>query len=205
MEDTLQDSHVMAAVHDLTSIFGYNSSEIYVVQGSMNAGTGGMLFDSVMVIGDGLLSWLSPSELLATFAHELGHWWHSHMLQNYLIWEAVLLGVVVTTYLLRDYRPLHAAFGYADRPSPWLVMRLAIVYTSVSIAFGELITPLLTLFHMRHEYQADAFAASLGYSKALCNALVNMSGGDVFVVDPLFALYYGTHPSLLNRIMAMGC
>jgi STE24 endopeptidase len=170
-----------------------------------------MVFDSAIEVGGGLLRLpLSPDEILAVIAHELGHWAHRHMLLKYLVWEGVLLGVVVATYLLRNYRPLYAAFGYnppdARFNAPSIIIRYLLVRFLTNIVLSGIISPAMNFLSMRLEPQADAFAARLGYSEALCSALAKLTPPEVpMVMDPLFALTYSSHPSLLERAVAMGC
>jgi len=144
----------------------------------------------MLYIGESLLngdSALRLNELLGVIAHELGHWRLHHLVLTYLAVEAGLLGLVLATYLLRYFHPLYTVFGYSSKSNgPWLPTRFLIVSFCLFIALGEFYAPLLLLLARHTEYQADAHAASLGYAKSLCSALVKMQNGTFLVMDPLF-------------------
>ena len=58
----------------------------------------------------------------------------------------------------------------------------------------------------RHfEFQADAFAANLGYTKLLQSGLVKLQVENLgsLCVDPLYSAYHYSHPPLVERLEAL--
>lgn len=78
--------------------------------------------------------------------------------------------------------------------------------------FNDLLQPLdcvlnfgINLFSRLHEYQADAYAKKLGYTKDLCHALINLQVKNLSTmnVDPLYSSYHYSHPTLPERLEAL--
>ena len=57
----------------------------------------------------------------------------------------------------------------------------------------------------RFEFQADGFAAELGHTERLQEALkkLEQENKSDFVVDPLFSAYHYSHPPLAERLRAL--
>lgn len=68
-----------------------------------------------------------------------------------------------------------------------------------------MIVPLANLLFWQIEYQADAFAVRLGYGPALCSGLVKLHNGRMLAMDPLFEVFYLDHPSVVDRVVQLGC
>lgn len=70
----------------------------------------------------------------------------------------------------------------------------------------ELLVSILLNYQSRaHEYQADAFAVSLGHAEMLKQALVKMSEKNLANQSPdaWYALVHYSHPSLNERLRAI--
>lgn len=64
---------------------------------------------------------------------------------------------------------------------------------------------LSNIMSRRYEYQADNFAASLGHSEDLKQALrkLDAKNRSAVNVDPLYSLYHHSHPPLVERLAAI--
>lgn len=90
-------------------------------------------------------------------------------------------------------------------PTPWLVTRYLILFYFFLIPLHSVIVPLANLLFWQIEYQADAFAVRLGYGPALCSGLVKLHNGRMLAMDPLFEVFYLDHPSVVDRVVQLGC
>jgi STE24 endopeptidase len=63
----------------------------------------------------------------------------------------------------------------------------------------------MTILSRRFEFQADAFAKSLGKSKFLCQALIKLNKDNLGfpVHDWLYSIWHYSHPPLLERLKAL--
>jgi len=80
------------------------------------------------------------------------------------------------------------------------------------LAFGILYSPISTILGIltnvssrRHEYEADAFAASYGLAEDLVSALKKLSSESLSNLQPHKALVFVhfSHPTLLQRIVSL--
>lgn len=64
---------------------------------------------------------------------------------------------------------------------------------------------LFTQLTRRFEFQADAFAVSLGHTDALGSALVKLNKDNLSfpLADPLYSAFHHSHPTLLERLEAL--
>jgi STE24 endopeptidase len=67
------------------------------------------------------------------------------------------------------------------------------------------LTYIQNLLTRLHEFEADAFAVSLGYSAALISGLTKISAENKgnLVPDPLYSAYHYSHPPLTTRLKAL--
>jgi STE24 endopeptidase len=63
----------------------------------------------------------------------------------------------------------------------------------------------MNLFSRKHEYQADAYAASQGLGKSLVNALIKLSVSSLSNLQPhpYYLFFHYSHPTLLQRKQAI--
>lgn len=64
---------------------------------------------------------------------------------------------------------------------------------------------LFTQLTRRFEYQADAFAMSLGHAVPLCSALIKLNKDNLSFpfADRLYSAFHHSHPTLLERLQVL--
>lgn len=69
----------------------------------------------------------------------------------------------------------------------------------------QVLSFLMTILSRRFEFQADAFAKSLGRSKFLHQALIKLNKDNLGfpVYDWLYSMWHHSHPPLLERLKAL--
>lgn len=155
-----------------------------------------------LVLFDSLLEKQTPEELVAIFAHEVGHYELKHILKSLLL---SLLPTAVLFYcvaLILDNEEVFSAFSM-DGPSIYA----GLVF--VGLFFGP-VSQLLSIFTQRlsrkHEYEADAFSVKTnGHPEHLISALKKLSVDNLshLTPHPLKVLLEYTHPPILERIRAL--
>jgi STE24 endopeptidase len=97
---------------------------------------------------------------------------------------------------------LAAALG-ASKPSlPLGMMAFALLYAPVSLFLSIIMNKL----SRKHEYEADAYAAETFAAKPLVEALKKLSKDSLSNLNPhpFYVSMYYSHPTLLQRMKAMG-
>lgn len=157
-----------------------------------------------IVLFDTLVKDHPEDEIEAVLAHEIGHWHHSHVSKAFVIVQLHLLVVffLFNRYFL-DCGAVYHAFGIEFTRSTRIFGFL------MFLRLMEPLDMLMTLFcnwaTRKHEFQADLYAARLGYSERLAAALIrlqieNRSG---LTPDPWYATYHHSHPTVVERIQVL--
>lgn len=143
----------------------------------------------------------NDEEVVAVLAHELGHWKLGHVTKNIIFIQFHLLLMFGTFAYLFKYDPLYQAVGFHSGERPILVGLLLIV-SYVLGPYNALINFFMTIVSRTFEYQADAFAKDLGYSKNLAKALIKLNIDNLGfpVYDWMYSAWNHSHPTLLQRL-----
>jgi len=151
---------------------------------------------------DTLVEKHTVSELVATLAHEIGHYKKKHVLQGMII---NILHTGVIFFLLPVFLSspgLYEAF-YMEQQS---------IYTGL-LFFGLLYTPIELLLSIvmqmvsrKNEYEADRFAAkTIDNPRSLVDALKKLSTSNLsnLAPHPFYVFLNYSHPPLLKRVRAI--
>lgn len=142
-------------------------------------------------------------EVLAVLGHELGHWKLGHTVKNIVISQMNSFLCFFLFAVLIGRKELFVAFGFHDT-QPTLI-GLMIIFQFIFSPYNELLSFCLTVLSRRFEFQADAFARSMGRSYELCSALIKLNKDNLGfpVADWLFSMWHYSHPPLLERLRAL--
>jgi STE24 endopeptidase len=182
---------------------GFTASGLFVMDGSRRSAHGNAYFTGLgrakrIVFFDTLIDKLTPPEVEAVLAHELGHFKHRH------VWKRIGLMAAMSLGLLWLLGRLIA--------EPWFYHGLGVTTASTAMAlilFAQVLppflfplSPLASLLSRRHEYEADAYAAEQTDPRDLVNALVTLyrDNATTLTPDPLHSLFYDSHPPASLRV-----
>jgi STE24 endopeptidase len=199
----LEDRGLKERIERLLARCGFRSRGLFVMDGSKRSSHGNAYFTGFgaakrIVFFDTLLSRLAPGEVEAVLAHELGHFKRHH------VWKRI-------AWLFLGSLALLAALGHLI-DQPWFYEALGVRARSTAIAlllffmvapvFTFLLQPLGSLYSRRHEYEADAYAASHASAKELIHALVKLyqDNAATLTPDPVHSAFYDSHPPPALRI-----
>ena len=72
--------------------------------------------------------------------------------------------------------------------------------------FTFFLSPLMAQLSRKHEFEADAYAATQASAQDLSNALVKLykDNASTLTPDPLYVRFYYSHPPASERIARMG-
>ncbi len=204
----LENTELKARIEALLERCGFRSSGLFVMDGSKRSAHGNAYFTGFgsskrIVFFDTLLTRLTTPEIEAVLAHELGHFRHRHVWQRIALLSVLTLAFLWLLGLLINEPWFYAGLGVAQPGSAIPGTAMALILFSLTLpAFTFPVTPLMSYFSRRHEYQADAYAARQTHSTDLVNALVKLyrDNAATLTPDPLHSLFYDSHPPASLRI-----
>lgn len=145
----------------------------------------------------------NANEIIAVLAHELGHWKLNHVLKNLIIGQVQLFLMFAFFAYLSKSKPLYVAFGFHNETP--VLMGMMIVLQFIIAPYSAVINFAMTVLSRRYEFQADAFAASLGKSDGLRTALIKLNNDNLSfpIYDSLYSAWNHSHPPILERLDAL--
>ncbi|MDR5772228.1 MULTISPECIES: M48 family metallopeptidase [unclassified Caballeronia] len=205
--EPLKDEALRARIENLMSRTGFAAKGLFVMDGSRRSAHGNAYFTGFgaakrIVFFDTLLARLSGSEIEAVLAHELGHFKRRHVLKLLVVMFAIslamlaLLGWLVQAVWFYEGLGVHPSLVGGNNGLALVLFMLVLP------VFMFFITPLGSLSSRKHEFEADAFAASQTDPKDLVNALVKLyeDNASTLTPDPLYTAFYYSHPPASQRI-----
>ena len=203
----LADGELKEGITKLLEKNGYKVRAIQVMDASRRSTKSNAYFTGfgkmkTIVLYDTLVAAMTTDEILAVFAHEMGHGLHKDTLKNHILTflQMLVLGLLVWATL--RYPKIFRSFGFEGVNYGFAVLLM------MSVEFA-LIAPLFGLvmswFSRRAEYRADQQAVKEGYGPALVSALKKLAKENFSDLSPspvLVALEY-SHPTLSQRIDAI--
>jgi STE24 endopeptidase len=205
--EPLKDEALRARIEALMKRCGFAAKGLFVMDGSRRSAHGNAYFTGFgaskrIVFFDTLLARLSGSEIEAVLAHELGHFKRRHVVKRMIVSFAISLVLLAVLGWLSQRVWFYEGLGV--RPSllggnEGLALVLFFLAAPVFLFF---MTPLGTLSSRKHEFEADAFAASQTDAQNLVNALVKLyeDNASTLTPDPLYTAFYYSHPPASQRI-----
>jgi STE24 endopeptidase len=151
-----------------------------------------------IVFFDTLLQRLTPDEIDAVLAHELGHFKRRHVLKRIVFIFAMSLAFLWLLAQLMQAPWFYLGLGVTT-PSTALALLLFFMVLPV---FSFLLHPLTSAYSRKHEFEADAYAAQQTRASDLVSALAKLyqDNAATLTPDPLYSKFYDSHPPALIRI-----
>ncbi len=199
----LEEGEVLDRLTSLLERTGFNSDGVFVMDGSKRSSHGNAYFTGFgktkrIVFFDTLLKHLSPTQVEAVLAHELGHFKRKHVLKGMIAsMTMTLIGFAILAWLMNQAW-FYTAFGI-EQPSTYMAL---ILFMLVSPAFTFFIGPIMARWSRKHEFEADEFAAKESDANELISALVSLykKNAGTLTPDPLYSAFYDSHPPASIRI-----
>ncbi len=199
----MQDDALKERVERLLTRCGFKVKGLMVMDGSKRSSHGNAYFTGFgkskrIVFFDTLLSRLSPTEVEAVLAHELGHFKLHHVVKRMIWIFSVSLGFL---WLLGYLMEKDWFFHGLNVTTPSTAMAL-ILFFMVLPNFTFLLQPLLSLYSRKHEFEADQYAAQNADARDLVSALVKLykDNASTLTPDPVHSAFYDSHPPAPIRI-----
>ena len=199
----LENNSLRNRIDNLLDRTNFGSDGIFVMDGSKRSSHGNAYFTGIgknkrIVFFDTLLKGMEDEEIEAILAHELGHFHHKHVRQRIVSsFIFSLASLALLGYLIKQGWFFHG-LGISE-PSA----HTALVLFSLTLpVFSFFITPISNLISRKHEFQADAFAASHTDANHLISSLTKLyrENSSTLSPDKYYSAFHDSHPSAILRI-----
>lgn len=201
---SLEEGELRTKLTDLLKKYGYTVSDIKVMDASRrttksNAGFSGFGKTKTIILYDNILKTLTTDEIVAVFAHEMGHGLHKDSLKRLFFTVFYIVLLVALAWLMVKFPQIYADFGFNGVNYGLAVILL--MECIVGFIFKPLSIPNM-MMSRNQELKADEVAVKEGYGEELISGLKKVykdSLGDLNP-DPLVVALSYTHPTLYQRI-----
>lgn len=205
--EPLSEGPLHASLQTLMQRCGFAPRGLFVMDASRRTTRANAYFTGwgrgrQVVFFDTLLDRLSPAQVRAVLAHELGHAHHGHVPKRVLLMGVLsLLGFALLGWLSNQVW-FYSGLGVEpsmDSPNHALALALFTVLAPLLTFF---LSPLLSHLARRQQFEADAYAAGHTSGADLASALVVVLQDNASTLwpDPLYACFYDTHPPAIERL-----
>ncbi len=206
----LQDSALQERVSALMARCGFQSRGFYVMDGSKRSAHANAYFTGFgaskrVVFYDTLLAQLSPAEVDAVLAHELGHFSHRHIAKRMVSMFALSLVAFAVLGWLSQQVWFYTGLGVAPnlaQPNDALAL---VLFMMVLPLAGTFFGPVFAQLSRRHEFEADAYAVAHTSGTDLASALLKLykDNASTLTPDPMYVRFYYSHPPASERLARM--
>jgi STE24 endopeptidase len=206
----LPDASLAARVSALMARCGFRAKGLFVMDGSKRSAHSNAYFTGLgaakrVVFFDTLLTRLTPGELEAVLAHELGHFKLKHVPKRMAGLFIASLAALALLGWLAQQQWFFTGLGVAPNlaaPNDALALLLLVFALP---PFGFLVGPIAAALSRKHEFEADAYACAQASGRELASALVKLheDNAGTLTPDPLYVKFYYSHPPAAERLAAL--
>jgi len=199
----MPDSEHKQKLDALLQRCGFSAAGLFVMDGSKRSAHANAYFTGFgknrrIVLFDTLINQLSPNQLEAVLAHEIGHYQCKHLQKRLMLMALISLALLWSLFQLLHAPWFYSALG-VDLANP--ATALALFSLAMPLCLLPL-TPLSNALSRKHEYEADAYAAQHASAQELIDALITMyrENAATLTPDPIYSLFHDSHPPATLRI-----
>ena len=201
----LEEGELRTKLTELLNKYGFEVRSIEVLLASerttkSNASFSGLGKTKTITLYDNLINAMTPDEIVAVFAHELGHGLHKDTLKLSVMSVINIVLIVLSMVLLVNYKTIHSDFGFDEINYGFAFILLTYLF----MPFISVVTGLITnAISRKAEYEADNQAVKEGYGLELINALKTLAREDFADLAPskVIVLLSYSHPPIIDRIL----
>lgn len=199
----LEDASLKTRIEALLHRCGFTAQGLFVMDGSKRSTHGNAYFTGFgktkrIVFFDTLIARLTPSEIDAVLAHELGHFKRHHVIKRIVLTFALSLGFLWLLAQMMQADWFYAGLGVSTHSTALALL----LFFMVLPVFSFLLQPVSSAYSRKHEFEADAYAAKQTAAADLVTALVKLyqDNASTLTPDPLYSKFYSSHPPAMVRI-----
>ncbi len=210
--EPLEDGDLKDSLMKLADKAGFAAQSIQVVDGSKRSTHSNAYFTGFgkfrrIVLYDTLIEHLSPRELMAVLAHEIGHYKKGHVPQMLAVSAITSLGGFWFINWLITQKDIVESFNFvidADLRVDCLpALMMFMVFSGVFLFW---MGPIMNFWSRKNEFEADDFAKKvMDEPDSLIGALRGLHAKNLsnLVPHPAYSFFHYSHPTLLEREKAL--
>ncbi|PIQ50445.1 MAG: peptidase M48 [Comamonadaceae bacterium CG12_big_fil_rev_8_21_14_0_65_59_15] len=206
----LADEALKARVTALMQRCGFSAKGLFVMDGSKRSAHANAYFTGFgaakrVVFYDTLLAKLSPPEVDAVLAHELGHFKHKHVIKRIVAMFAMSLAGLALLGWMAQQSWFYTGLGVLPNAAGLNDALALLLFMLALPVFTFFISPLLAQLSRKHEFEADAYAVSQTSGQDLSTALLKLyeDNASTLTPDPVYVSFYYSHPGASERLARM--
>ena len=203
----LEDLEVNERVSQLMARCGFTSKGFFVMDGSKRSAHANAYFTGFgaskrVVFYDTLLAQLSPPEVDAVLAHELGHFKRHHVIKRIVSMFAISLVGFFALGWLSQQLWFYTGLGVLPNLAAPNDAIALLLFMMVLPLLGTFMGPLFAQLSRKHEFEADAYAVAQTSGPALAGALLKLfeDNATTLTPDPVYVQFYYSHPPAAERL-----
>ena len=209
--EPLPDGEVRDKITQILDKSGFKNGGLFVMDESKRSGHSNAYFSGFgkskrIVLYDTLIKSLTADELAAVLGHELGHFKLHHITKRLVFLIPMEFILIFLLYKLAQFPSLYTGFGFtqitAENVAAVQFIGLFLA-TTIYGSISEIISPLMSYFSRKNEYQADAYAAKIcGSGENLITGLIKLNSENLHELYPpkIYVFWNYSHPTLVERI-----
>ncbi len=206
----LQDPELERRVHQLMARCGFSAKGFFVMDGSKRSAHANAYFTGFgaskrVVFYDTLLQQLTPPEVDAVLAHELGHFKHRHIVKRVIsLFAASLLGFALLGWVSQQAW-FYTGLGVLPNMKAANDALALLLFMMVMPMAGSFLGPVFAQMSRQHEFEADAYAVAQTSGPDLASALLKLyqDNASTLTPDPVYVKFYYSHPPASERLGRM--
>ena len=194
---------VINIIKTLSDKTKFNITDVYVMDGSKrskhsNAYFTGFYKSKRIVFFDTLLEILTPKEVQAVLAHEIGHYKKNHITKSIILSLFLSLAGLYILFQLSTYAPLFIELGI----NPYSTSQLVIFFSLVLSPILYFVSPVFSSISRKNEFEADNYAKEHSDKSYLISSLKKLYRENLTLIktSPLYSQIYNSHPTVFERI-----
>lgn len=203
----LTDGPLKESIESYSEKVKFPLDNIYVMDGSKRSGKSNAFFSGIgrkkkIILYDTLIENHTPDELVAVLAHEVGHFKKKHIIWGFVL-SILQVGVMLYIMSLMIFSPeLSVALGGESLAIHLNLLAFGILYSPISHVTGLF----MNMLSRKNEYEADHWAKETFRPEPLMLALKKLSVDNLsnLMPHPLYVFINYSHPTLLQRLKALG-
>ena len=199
----LSDKSIIEVVNSLSKKTNFSVSNIYVMDGSKRSAHSNAYFTGFhkskrIVFFDTLLTMLTPNEIEAVLAHEIGHYKKNHILKSMLM---SLVFSFLAFYFMYNIT-LIDSFFYELNINPSSPGQLIIFFSLILPSVLFFLNPFFSSLSRKNEFEADNYAKDFSNKDDLISSLKKLYKENLTILktSPLYSSIYNSHPTVFERI-----